>query len=165
MLITRYAKITMCFALGAVCLLIAFNNVTDYGTNYVFVQHVLSMDSTLPDSTLKYRAISNPVLWEVAYAAIITAEALTGVLFVSGAAALWRARRAPAEEFNRAKGYAIAGATLAFLVWFFGFMGIGGEWFAMWGSQTWNGQQAAFRFYMTMLAVLVFLNQPDADLE
>src|SRR5690348_3443627 len=100
MLITRYAKIIMCLALGAVCLLIAFNNITDYGTNYVFVQHVLSMDSTLPDSNLKYRAISNPVLWEVAYAAIITAEALTGVLFIGGAAALWRMRRAPAEVFN-----------------------------------------------------------------
>lgn len=165
MLITRYAKIIMCLALGAVCLLIAFNNITDYGTNYVFVQHVLSMDSTLPDSHLKYRAISNPVLWEIAYAAIITAEALTGVLFIGGAASLWRTRQAPAEVFNRAKGYAIAGGTLAFLVWFFGFMGVGGEWFAMWESQTWNGQQSAFRFYMTMLAVLVFLNQPDADLE
>lgn len=109
MLITRYAKIIMCLALGAVCLLIAFNNITDYGTNYVFVQHVLSMDSTLPDSNLKYRAISNPILWEMAYAAIITAEVLTGVLFIGGAASLWRARQAPAEVFNRAKGYGDCG--------------------------------------------------------
>lgn len=112
MLITRYAKIVMCLALGAVCLLVAFNNITDYGTNYVFVQHVLSMDSTLPGSNLKYRAISNPLLWETAYAAIITAEALTGVLFIGGAASLWRTRKAPTEVFNRAKGYAIAGVRL-----------------------------------------------------
>ncbi len=31
----------------------------------------------------------------------------------------------------------------------------------MWQSKTWNGQQAAFRFYMTLLAVLIFVNQRD----
>jgi Resolvase, N terminal domain len=42
-----------------------------------------------------------------------------GLLFVVGAAALWRVRLAPAATFNHAKGYAIAGAALAFLIWFF----------------------------------------------
>jgi predicted small integral membrane protein len=54
---------------------------------------------------------------------------------------------------------------MGFLVWFFGFMVVGGEWFAMWQSTTWNGQEGAFRFYMPLLAVLVFVNQPDADPE
>jgi predicted small integral membrane protein len=39
----------------------------------------------------------------------------------------------------------------------------GGEWFAMWQSPSWNGQQGAFRFYMTLLAVLIYVNQPDPD--
>ncbi|MGA8550661.1 MAG: DUF2165 family protein [Stellaceae bacterium] len=34
----------------------------------------------------------------------------------------------------------------------------------MWQSHQWNGQQPAFRFYMTVLAVLIFVNQPDAEL-
>ena len=67
-------------------------------------------------------------------------------------------------EFNRAKTYAIAGALSAFLVWFFCFMVVAGEWFAMWQSSKWNGQQAAFRFYMAVLGVLIFLNQLDPDL-
>ena len=163
MLITRLAKIVMCLALGLFCLLVAFDNVTDYATNYLFVQHVLSMDTTLPGNSLKYRAITSPVLWQLAYAAIIAAESLAGLLFVVGAAALWRVRLAPAATFNNAKGYAIAGAALAFLIWFFGFMVVGGEWFAMWESPTWNGQEAAFRFYMAALAVLIFLNQSDSD--
>ena len=58
----------------------------------------------------------------------------------------------------------IAAATLAFLVWFFGFMVVAGEWFAMWQSQTWNGQEAAFRFYMAVLGVLIFVCLPDGDL-
>lgn len=164
MLITRYAKIVMCFVLGLFCLLVTFNNLTDYATNYVFVQHVLSMDTTLPGSTLKYRAVSSPMLWQIAYAAIIAAEALTGVLFIAGTAALWRARSASGEIFNGAKSYVVAAATLAFLIWFFGFMVVGGEWFAMWESQAWNGQQAAFRFYVSVLAVLIFVNQQDRDL-
>jgi predicted small integral membrane protein len=163
MRIMRLAKIVMCLVLGLFCLLVAFDNVTDYATNYVFVQHVLSMDTTLPNNNLKYRAITSPLVWRVAYVAIIGAEALAGVLFVAGAFALWRTRRAPEAAFNQSKSYAIAACTLAFLIWFFGFMVIGGEWFAMWESQAWNGQEAAFRFYMAALAVLILLSQRDPD--
>jgi predicted small integral membrane protein len=46
-----------------------------------------------------------------------------------------------------------AGAAVAFALWFVGFMVVGGEWFLMWQSSTWNGQEAAFRFYLTVLAV------------
>ena len=34
------------------CLLVAFDNVTDYATNYLFVQQVLSMDTTVPGNSL-----------------------------------------------------------------------------------------------------------------
>ena len=30
--------------------------------------------------------------------------------------------------------------------------------------EDWNGQDAAFRFYMTVLAVLIFLSMPDGEL-
>ena len=62
MLIARYAKIAMSLALAAFCLLVAFDNVTDYGTNYLFVQRVLSMDTTFAGNALMYRSITNPVL-------------------------------------------------------------------------------------------------------
>ena len=52
----------------------------------------------------------------------------------------------------------------AFLLWFLGFMVVGGEWFAMWQSEHWNGQQTAFRIYLTVLAVLIFIKQQDGDL-
>ncbi|MGA8382068.1 MAG: DUF2165 domain-containing protein, partial [Stellaceae bacterium] len=77
---------------------------------------------------------------------------------------LLRQLRADAACFNRAKRLVHVGAGLGFLVWFFGFMVVGGEWFQMWQSHQWNGQQPAFRFYMAVLAVLIFVNQPDAEL-
>ena len=46
--ITRFAKIVMSLALAAFCLLVAFDNVTDYGTNYLFVQHVLAWTRPFP---------------------------------------------------------------------------------------------------------------------
>ena len=51
MLITRLAKILMCLALAGFCLLVAYDNIADYGPNYVFVQHVLSMDTTFPGNS------------------------------------------------------------------------------------------------------------------
>src|SRR6185436_6085396 len=164
MLITRYAKIIMSLVLAAFCLLVTFDNITDYGTNYLFVQHVMSMDTTYPGNALMYRSITNPVLWRAAYAAIIVAEGITGILYLAGAILLFKARNAPAARFNRANTYVIAASALAFLVWFFGFMVVAGEWSAMSQSATWNGQDAAFRFYVAVLAVLIFNNQLDVVL-
>lgn len=164
MLITRYAKIVMSLVLASFCLLVAFDNITDYGTNYLFVQHVMSMDTTFPGNKLMYRAITDPAIWQLAYALIIAAEAATGLLYLAGAIRLFQARSAPGAAFNEAKAFVVAGSLLAFLVWYFGFMVVAGEWFAMWQSQTWNGQEAAFRFYMTVLGVLIFVVLPDGDL-
>ena len=164
MLIARYAKMVMSLVLAAFCLLVTFDNITDYGTNYLFVQHVLRMDTTFPGNSLMYRSITDPVLWQIAYALIIAAEGVTGVLFLAGAIRLFQVRNASAAVFNAAKSLVIAASTLAFLVWFFGFMVVAGEWFSMWQSVTWNGQEAAFRFYVAVLGVLIFVNQPDGDL-
>lgn len=164
MLIARYTKIVMSLVLAAFCLLVTFDNITDYGTNYLFVQHVMSMDTTFPGNALMYRSITDPVLWQIAYALIIAAEGVTGVLFLAGAIRLFQVRNASAAVFNAAKSLVIAASTLAFLVWFFGFMVVAGEWFSMWQSVTWNGQEAAFRFYVAVLGVLIFVNQPDGDL-
>lgn len=160
----RLSKIVMSLCLAAFAFLVAFGNITDYGSNFAFVQHVLSMDTTFPGNALMYRSITNPTVWTVGYWLIIFGEALTCLLFLIAAFKLWQARNGSGKEFNDAKGFVVIGATMGFLVWFLGFMVVGGEWFAMWQSSTWNGQEAAFKFYMTMLAVLIFVNQPDHDL-
>ncbi|TKT81427.1 DUF2165 domain-containing protein [Aquamicrobium sp. LC103] len=161
----RLSKIIMCLCLAVFAFLVTFGNITDYGSNYAFVQHVLSMDTTFPGNALMYRAIANPAMWTAGYWLIIFGEGLTCIFFLVASFRLWQARKLSAAAFNAAKRFVVIAATLGFLVWFLGFMVIGGEWFAMWQSQTWNGQEAAFRFYMTILAVLIFVNQPDADLE
>ncbi|MGE0222605.1 MAG: DUF2165 family protein [Acetobacteraceae bacterium] len=164
MLTTRVVKVAMVASLALFALLVTYNNLVDYGSNYTFVRHTLSMDTTFPDNALRERAITAPALWTAAYWLIISAEGLTGVVLAVAAWRMLRALRDPAAQFNAAKQWVSAGVGIGFLLWFTGFMVVGGEWFAMWQSPTWNGQAAAFRFYMTMLAVLIFVNQPDSDL-
>jgi predicted small integral membrane protein len=163
MLVIRLAKVLMVGALAAFALVVTYDNIVDYGANYQFVQHVMSMDTTFPDSTLKGRAITDPQIWRAAYAFIIAAEGLAALLLAVGAIALLLRLRSAAEAFNAAKTWAIAGLTVGFGVWFFGFLVVAGEYFAMWQSRSWNAQESAFRFTMVILGVLVFLILPDRD--
>lgn len=162
MTLVRTSKIAMVAAIALFASLVAFGNITDYSTNFAFVQHVFLMDTIFPDATIKYRAIENPVLHHIGYISIIAAETLTAALCWLGAFRLWRHVNDDATVFNRAKVTAIAGLTLGFLVWQVGFMSVGGEWFGMWMSQQWNGVPDAFRFFITIMAVLIYLNQPDS---
>jgi predicted small integral membrane protein len=161
MIALRAAKVVMVAAIALFASLVAFGNLTDYNTNFVFVEHVLSMDTIFPFSTIKYRAITNPTLHQAAYAVIIATEMVIAVLCWIGAAALVRQLRADAEAFNRAKTFSVLGLVLGFLLWQVGFMSIGGEWFGMWMSSKWNGVPDAFRFLVTILMVLIYLVLPD----
>jgi predicted small integral membrane protein len=165
MIAIRAAKAATVAAVALFASLVTFGNVTDYNTNFAFVEHVLSMDTIFPFSTIKYRAITSPALHHAAYDLIIAVEAVIAVLCWIGAAALARRLRADAAAFNRAKTFAVLGLTLGFLLWQVGFMSIGGEWFGMWQSQQWNGVPSAFRFVVTIIAVLIFVAMPDQELE
>ena len=85
MLITRYAKIVMVVCLAIFCLIVVFTNLTDYGTNFLFVKHVLSMDTTFAGNALMYRSVTSPTLWNAAYLFIIAGEGITGILFLVAA--------------------------------------------------------------------------------
>lgn len=157
----RFVKVALVAAVALFALLVAVNNVADYGSNFQFVQHVLSMDTTFEDNQLRWRALTAPWLHHVAYALIIGAEAATGALCAFGAFQMWRARSGDADAFGASKRLATLGLALGIVLWFTGFLTIGAEWFLMWQSPDWNGQQAAFRFTMVLFAVLIFLHQPE----
>jgi len=59
-MITRMAKTLLLAGIGLFYALVVFNNLTDFGSNYQFVQHVLSMDSTFPGNHGMYRALPSP---------------------------------------------------------------------------------------------------------
>jgi predicted small integral membrane protein len=89
----RIAKTVMVGSLAIFALLVTFDNLTDYGTNYEFVRHVLSMDTTFPRSELLYRRLTSPDLWRAAYTLIILGEGLTGLtLLIAAIVLLWHIR-------------------------------------------------------------------------
>ena len=58
-MIARLSKALLTLALGLFALLVGVDNIIDYGTNFAFVQHVLSMDTTFPGNKLMWRSITS----------------------------------------------------------------------------------------------------------
>ena len=164
-MLTRFAKTALVAAMGLFLLIVVFNNLTDYGSNYGFVHHVLAMDTTFPGNAGMWRAIHSVPVYHAFYASIILWEAVACGLMFAGAWKLWQARGSSASAFNRAKGLAVAGLTLNLLQWLVAFITVGGEWFLMWQSKSWNGQEAAARMFMIAGIILLFLNTRDEEIE
>jgi len=118
----RFCKIAIAGSLALFALLCGFDNITDYDTNFAFVSHVLSMDTTFAGSELKSRAITQPAVWRLGYALIIGAEILVGLCYLAAAVQMTRRLRAEATRFNEAKRLFHVATGLAFVLWFTGFM-------------------------------------------
>lgn len=159
----RGAKVLMLAAIAFFYTLVVFNNLTDYNSNYLFVRHVLLMDTTLPGNQGMWRAIHSTFLYKVFYNSIIAWELLTALLSWAGCVLLARKFRAPVADFNLAKRAGIAALTSGLLMWFIAFLTVGAEWFLMWQSKIWNGQEAAFRMFAVIGIILLFVVRTDAE--
>ena len=73
-----------------------------------------------------------------------------------------RARGESAPLFQQSKGISIVAMALSLLMWLVAFLAVGGEWFLMWQSRMWNGQDAVFRMFTAIGIVLLLVAQPDA---
>ncbi|MBZ5659935.1 MAG: DUF2165 domain-containing protein [Acidobacteriia bacterium] len=159
----RTIKLLLVFGVALFYSFVVFNNITDYDSNYQFVRHVLMMDSTFPGNRGMWRALNSPAFHTAFYVSIIAWETLTMLLSWWGGVRLAQTLRGPATAFHRAKRAAIAALTMSLLMWLVAFLAVGGEWFLMWQSKNWNGQDAAFRMFTMIGIVLVLLIQPDTE--
>ncbi|WCT11990.1 DUF2165 family protein [Mucilaginibacter jinjuensis] len=155
-LLLRIAKFIAVATIGLMALLIVIGNTTDYFTNYVFVEHVLKMDTIFPNSHILYRSIHSIFIFHAAYIFIILMEAAMTFCCIKGSWLLFKNRNSSAVQFHASKNWAIAGIITGITIWFLGFEVIGGEWFAMWQSQTWNGLGSAERIVSFLVLVLLF---------
>jgi predicted small integral membrane protein len=134
--------------------LVAFGNITDFGTNQQFVRHVLAMDTTFKDDDLMWRAITSKGLQDTAYVAIIVWETLAALVLIYGT---WLWFRRGDRDARRWSTY---GLLMVMLLFGAGFIAIGGEWFAMWQSGDWNGLDAATRVFVFSGIVLLVNHLP-----
>lgn len=159
----RAAKISLVFAVALFYTLVVLNNLTDYNSNYQFMRHVLMMDSTFPGNHGMWRAVNSPAVHTAFYLSIIAWECLTMLLSWWGGVRLAKAFSAPAATFHQSKRVAVVALSSALLMWMVAFLSVGGEWYLMWQSRIWNGQDAAFRMFTVIGIVLVLLALPDSD--
>ncbi|ATL28664.1 DUF2165 domain-containing protein [Streptomyces formicae] len=142
--------------------LVAFGNITDFGTNQQFVRHVLAMDTTFKDDDLMWRAIDSTAVQDAAYVAIIVWETVAALILIA-ATVLWAGVLRGRRPVRTARLAGTAGLLMLLFLFGAGFIGVGGEWFAMWQSKNWNGLDAATRVVTLTGVVLLVTLLPSTD--
>lgn len=133
--------------------LVGYGNLVYYDVNYRFVEHVLSMDTVFDQATAASRGIHNPTIIALAYAGIIFWELLTGL--VAWVGLFYGVVK---KNWHRFEQFSSIAVFMGIMLYFVGFMIVGGEWFSMWQSKLWDGQQTAARFSIIFLLIFNFLN-------
>lgn len=164
-MITRTAKLLLLAGVALFYSFVVFNNLTDFTSNYQFVRHVLMMDTTFPGNHGMWRAFTSSAADHLFYIAVIVWEIVTAILLWLGCVALLRAIKRPVLNFEAAKRIPVIALTLSLLMWLVAFISVGGEWFLMWQSQVWNGEEAAFRDFTIVGIVLLVFMFPERDLQ
>lgn len=148
-------------------LLVAFGNITDYSSNEPFVRAVVGMSDGfsgkgITDPDLTWRRVSEPWIQTGIYWLIIAWEVLTGLVLAWATVAWVRALRTR-TGVTAARGLSTLGWLMGVLLFFGGFLTVGGEWWAMWQNATFNGQEPAFRNSLLALAGILLAQLPSPD--
>lgn len=157
----RLIKIFFGIAVGLYMLLVCFNNIIDYDANFQFVSKVSGMDDIFSKEKNSWRSINSRVLQHIFYIFIIVWEILITVLVTVGVTRMIRKLKSDTSDFKESKKILTTGLFLGIILWFGIFVTIGGEWFLMWQSKIWNGQNTAFFLSICFILFLIYLNQPE----
>ena len=152
----RLIKIFLGTSVGLYMLLICFNNITDYGVNFEFVSKVSGMEDVFSNKKNGWRSINNNVLQNIFYLIIIAWEIVITLFVAVGVARMVRKLKSNAADFEYSKRFLTTGLFLGVILWFGLFVTAGGEWFLMWQSKTWNGQNTAFLLSICFMLFLIY---------
>ncbi|CAN5509717.1 DUF2165 domain-containing protein [soil metagenome] len=158
---SRIIKILFNSAVGLYISLVCFNNIFSYSANFQFVSVIATMGDTFSKETNGWRSVNNVGLHHFLYISIITWELIIATLLWLGVFKMLKAYRTNAESFVKAKQFGAWGLSLGVLLWFTVFIAVGGEWFLMWQSKTWNALPTAFFLTICFLLFLIFHNQDE----
>lgn len=131
----RFIKILLAAFVALFCIFYAVQNIVNLQAAHGFVIYVASMADHDAYPAHFGPAIAAPALTWTMLFIIIALEMGAGLLAAKGAYDLLKARNAPADQFNAAKTYAIAGCGVAIIIWFGLFSAIAGAYFQMWQTE------------------------------
>lgn len=158
----RNLKIALVVFAGLQGWLYVAGNLANWDAGLGAISYVLSMQGNEIYANRIFPAITGTAGATGAFLIILTGEFLVGALCFKGAWELWAARKADATIFNQSKSFAILGAGMGVVVWFGGFIVIGGALFQMWQSEIGSGSfRDAFVFAASSALVLLIVRAPD----
>jgi predicted small integral membrane protein len=152
--VARRVVSTVVWCSASYYLVVAFDNVTNPRSNWVFVKGVLSLDGVAAGSGFGWRAVDAAWFQKLAYAGVIAAETAAGVLLAIGAVSGLRTG-GDHEAWLRSQRWTLVGCAAGLLIFFFGFVVVGGNWFVMYMNPRWNGMEPAFQNSVLSLLTLV----------
>ncbi|KGI76717.1 DUF2165 family protein [Oleiagrimonas soli] len=157
----RYLKIALVAFVGLQGWLYVAGNLANWNAGLGAIAYVIGMreHAIYPQHIVPALGHGWAVL---AFVLILCGEFLVGALSLRGAWDLWVARKRTAADFNAAKTYAVLGPGMAMLVWFGGFIVLGGALFQMWQTTLGDGSfKDAFVYAVTAGLVLLIVQRAD----
>lgn len=143
----RLVKFLVVFSVALFFTLIAFNNLTDFESNRVYIRQVLTLD-TIHNEAVSWRAIGNPTAHLIVYWCFILWEIATAIVCWIGSIRLLKGM----------KSVAIFGLAMGFLLYMIGFVDVGSEWFYLWQSELKSAQTKAILFSSLLCACMLFVS-------
>lgn len=163
----RASKTVLLLLIGIYFLLAAIDNIADPSANWIYLVHVLSMDTVPGDSHLGWRSLRSAAVNRLLFGGLVTWELVTALLCFVGTGKLLQARSGSRQEFACAKSWGVAGLTCSLVEWLFFFLILAGEWFQLWRGALSAALEVAARMFTVTALCLIYLTQeeggPDSD--
>lgn len=158
--VARVAASLFVLMVAAYYLVVAFDNITNplnpNGSNWPFVEGVLSGEGVPEQSGFQWRFITATWFDALSYILIIVVETFTGVtLLAAGLLGVMRSRSE--ARWARAQRWTFLGGVCGLGLYFFGFITVGGNWFVMYLNKQWNALDAAFQNSMLTVSMLILV--------
>ncbi len=156
--ILRFALIVMALLPLGMGLFNILNNTSGFaGTAEYAIKPLITMSDTYGNPAQTWRAITIAGFEKVALIFITTFEGIIGLLALIAFVKMLLSFSAPYEKFAKGKAALMLSCTLAILLWGFGFLVVGGDWFLSWQAKT--GlliQQSAMLYVIPCFFILLF---------
>jgi len=158
----RYLKLILVLFVGLEAWFYFAANIANWDSGLAAIGYVLGQDGHEYYPVHIFPSLTSPVAHVIAFLIILSGEFLVGALSLKGALDLWKMRNASAEAFNASKRYAIMGCSMAMVVWFGGFIVVGGALFQMWQTELGDSSfDGSFVYAVTAGLILLFVDRPD----
>lgn len=131
----RNLKVLLAAFVAFFCLAYGVQNIVNLDAAHGFVAYVASMTGHEAYPAHFGPPVTAPALTWTMLWIIIALEITAGVVAAKGAWSMFRARGAGADEFNKAKTFALAGCLLAIVVWYGLFSSFAGTYFQLWQTE------------------------------